>query len=62
METNMSQMDAMLWLSVVMEAQKGNPESINLLQAENKMRAEQNRPSVEEELIRFARRSEDEKK
>lgn len=62
METNMSQMDAMLWLSVVMEAQKGNTESINLLQAENKMRAEQNRPSVEEELIRFARRSEDEKK
>jgi hypothetical protein len=62
METNMSQMDAMLWLSVVMEAQKGNPESINLLQAENKLRAEQNRPSVEEELIRFARRSEDEKK
>jgi hypothetical protein len=55
-------MDAMLWLSVVMEAQKGNTESINLLQAENKMRAEQNRPSVEEELIRFARRSEDEKK
>ena len=46
----MSQMEVLMWLSVIKKAKEGNPEAINHLQAENKIRQEQNRPSVEEEL------------
>jgi len=41
METTMSQMDVLMWLSVIQEAKEGNPEALNHLQAENKLRAEQ---------------------
>ena len=54
METTMSQMEVLMWLSVIKKAKEGNPEAINHLQAENKIRQEQNRPSVEEELKTLA--------
>ena len=50
MEIIMSQMEVLMWLSVIKEARKGNPEAVNHLQVENKLRQEQSRPSVEEEL------------
>ena len=39
-----------MWLSVIKTAREGNSEAMNHLQVENKIRQEQNRPSVEEEL------------
>ena len=59
METTMSQMEVLMWLSVIKKAKEGNPEAINHLQAENKIRQEQNRPSVEKELEHLTMSRED---
>ena len=48
-----------MWLSVIKMAKEGNPEAMNHLQAENKIRQEQNRPTVEQELQMIAREQED---
>lgn len=58
METTMSQMEVLMWLSVIKTAKEGNSEAMNHLQAENKIRQEQNRPSVEQELQMIAEESE----
>ena len=49
-----------MWLSVIKMAKEGNPEAMNHLQAENKIRQEQNRPTVEQELQMIAEESEKE--
>lgn len=54
METTMSQMEVLMWLSVIKTAKEGNSEAMNHLQAENKIRQEQNRPTVEQELQMIA--------
>lgn len=53
----MSQMEVLMWLSAIKLAKEGNSEAMNHLQAENKIRQEQNRPSVEQELQMIAERS-----
>ena len=50
----MSQMEVLMWLSVIKMAKEGNSEAMNHLQAENKIRQEQNRPTVEQELQMIA--------
>lgn len=47
-----------MWLSVIKMAKEGNPEAMNHLQAENKIRQEQSRPSVEQELQMIAEEAE----
>ena len=54
----MSQMEVLMWLSVIKMAKEGNPEAMNHLQAENKIRQEQSRPSVEQELRMIAEEAE----
>lgn len=54
----MSQMEVLMWLSVIKMAKEGNPEAMNHLQAENKIRQEQSRPSVEQELQMIAEEEE----
>ena len=54
----MSQMGVLMWLSVIKMAKEGNPEAMNHLQAENKIRQEQSRPSVEQELQMIAKEAE----
>ena len=54
----MSQMEVLMWLSVIKMAKEGNPEAMNHLQAENKIRQEQSRPSVEQELQMIAEEDE----
>lgn len=54
----MSQMEVLMWLSVIKMAKEGNPEAMNHLQAENKIRQEQSRPSVEQELQMIAEEAE----
>lgn len=56
----MSQMEVLMWLSVIKMAKEGNPEAMNHLQAENKIRQEQSRPSVEQELQMIAEEEEEE--
>lgn len=56
----MSQMEVLMWLSVIKTAKEGNSEAMNHLQAENKIRQEQNRPTVEQELKMIAQQQEDE--
>lgn len=58
METTMSQMEVLMWLSVIKMAKEGNSEAMNHLQAENKIRQEQNRPTVEQELQMIAEEEE----
>ena len=50
----MSPMEVLMWLSIIKTAKEGNSEAMNHLQVENKIRQEQNRPSVEEELQAIA--------
>lgn len=47
-----------MWLSVIKMAKEGNPEAMNHLQAENKIRQEQSCPSVEQELQMIAEEEE----
>ena len=47
-----------MWLSVIKMAKEGNLEAMNHLQAENKIRQEQSRPTVEQELQMIAEESE----
>ena len=47
-----------MWLSVIKSAKEGNSEAMNHLQTENKLRQEQNRPTVEQELQALAEESE----
>ena len=54
----MSQMEVLMWLSVIKMAKEGNLEAMNHLQAENKIRQEQSRPSVEQELQMIAEEAE----
>ena len=54
----MSQMEVLMWLSVIKMAKEGSPEAMNHLQAENKIRQEQSRPSVEQELQMIAEEEE----
>lgn len=54
----MSQMEVLMWLSVIKMAKEGNLEAMNHLQAENKIRQEQSRPTVEQELQMIAEESE----
>lgn len=54
----MSQMEVLMWLSVIKMAKEGNPEAMNHLQAENKIRQQQSRPSVEQELQMIAEEAE----
>ncbi len=58
METTMSPMEALMWLSVIKSAKAGNSEAMNHLQTENKIRQEQNRPTVEQELQMIAAQQE----
>ena len=58
METTMSQMEVLMWLSVIKQAREWNSEAVNHLQAENRIRLEQNRPSVEQELQEIAEEAE----
>ncbi len=48
-----------MWLSEIELAKKGNSEAMNHLQAENKLRQEQNRPTVGQELQMIAQRQEE---
>ena len=54
----MSQMEALMWLSAIKMAREGNVEAQNHLRAENTIRKEQNRPSVEQELQEMAEEAE----
>ena len=54
----MSPMEVLMWLSIIKTAKEGNSEAMNHLQAENKIRQEQNRPSVEQELQMIAEEAE----
>ena len=47
-----------MWLSVIKMAKEGNLEAMNHLQAENKIRQEQSRPTVEQELQMIAEEAE----
>ena len=58
----MSQMEVLMWLSAIKLAKEGNSEAQNHLQAENKLRQEQNRPTVEQELQEIAEETELRKK
>ena len=51
-----------MWLSAIKLAKEGNSEAQNHLQAENKLRQEQNRPTVEQELQEIAEETELRKK
>ena len=51
-------MEVLMWLSVIKMAKEGNLEAMNHLQAENKIRQEQSRPTVEQELQMIAEESE----
>lgn len=50
----MTELEVLHWLSVISMARNGNEEMANYLQAENSIRQEQGRPSVEEELREIA--------
>ena len=54
----MSLIEVLMWPSVIKTAKEGNSEAMNHLQAENKIRQEQNRPTVEQELLMIAEESE----
>lgn len=58
METGMSEMEVLMWLAAIKLAREGNAEAENHLRIENEIRAEQNRPSVEEELQMIAEEQE----
>ena len=57
----MKQLEIMHWAAVISMAKSGNEEMANYLRAENKIRQEQNRPSVEDELQAIAEREERQK-
>ncbi|WP_301384755.1 hypothetical protein, partial [uncultured Duncaniella sp.] len=50
--------EVLMWLSAIKLAKEGNSEAQNHLQAENKLRQEQNRPTVEQELQMIAEEAE----
>lgn len=50
METRMSELEILMWLTEIKAAKEGNLSAQNHLRAENTVRQEQNRPTVEEEL------------
>lgn len=58
METQMTELEVLHWLAVISMAKQGNQEMENYLQAENKIRQEKNRPSVEMELMMIAEEEE----
>ncbi len=45
------------WLATVQQAMQGNKEALEELQVEDKLRGEQNLPTVKEELIAWANRN-----
>ncbi|CDE57084.1 unknown [Prevotella sp. CAG:873] len=50
----MEQMEVLYWTSIVKMAKTGDPEATETLTAQNKIRKEQNRPTVEQELQAIA--------
>ncbi|MCD7710104.1 MAG: hypothetical protein LUI04_01950 [Porphyromonadaceae bacterium] len=50
----MEKKEAMMYLALGIQARKGNDEAKRLLEAEEKLRAETGRPSLQEEMLRWA--------
>lgn len=50
----MEAMEVLYWTSIVKMAKMGDPEAMETLTAQNKLRAKQNRPTVEQELQAIA--------
>lgn len=53
----METMEIFLWMAMIKEAKKGNEGARAMLAEENKLRKENNRPTVEEELMAIAKKS-----
>lgn len=51
----MDKFSALLWLDTVRQAQAGNQESMEELQAANQLRSDNNQPSIEEELMQLTK-------
>ncbi len=45
--------EIMYWLAIIKQANKGNTDAQEMLQAENELRAENNQPTVQEELMKI---------
>lgn len=52
----MDNLTAIHWLSIVRLAKQGNEEAQETLRQQNELRAENNLPTVEEELIQMAQK------
>ena len=44
----------MYWLATIKQANKGNTDAQEMLQAKNELRAENNQPTIQEELMKIA--------
>ena len=54
----MSMIEMRYWIEVIKMAKSGDPQEAEHLRVENLLRQEQGRPSVEEELMEYARSQE----
>ena len=52
----MDNSEAMYWLAIVQQANKGDKEAVEVLRQENELRAETAQPTVQEELKAVAQR------
>lgn len=50
----MDKFEAMMWLSTIRLANKGDEEAAEILRQENELRAEKNLPTVQQELAQMA--------
>lgn len=47
----MERNEAWLWLTRINKAKQGDPEALEMIRVENELRQENNRPSLEDELM-----------
>ena len=52
----MERREAMLWLTTIARAEKGDTEAQEMVQAENEQRAQENMPTLQEELKAMMRK------
>jgi hypothetical protein len=50
-ENTMERNEAWLWLTRINKAKQGDPEALEMIRVENELRQENNRPSLEDELM-----------
>jgi hypothetical protein len=50
-ENTMERNEAWLWLTRINKAKQGDPEALEMIRVENELRQENDRPSLEDELM-----------